>query len=171
MGQPDGLMEWLASCMDEDEAVARDALLADLPARWETEHGGVCTAEAYDRPGYSQDGEKIPIARVLGTVGEFRTEMRNAEHIARQDPASTLARVAAHRAILADLEAMPHYAWEGRAEYGCPRFEDAATWAAVMGDRPQECDCGRDGFVDRMRRRLATAYAGREGWREEWKPQ
>jgi hypothetical protein len=102
-----------------------------------------------------EGGNSWPYMRALGVelahsyADNVLTPQRG-EHVARWDPARVLAEVAIKRRILDELEALQHYAWDGRPEYGCPKFEDRQTWRAVWGDRPQECTCGRDAHVERM---------------------
>lgn len=86
----------------------------------------------------------------------------DARHAYRHDPSRVLADVESKRAQMAELESLPHYAWEGRGEYGCPKFTDAETWAEVMGDAEQVCTCGRDAHVARILRALARPYLDQE---------
>lgn len=79
-----------------------------------------------------------------------------AGHIARHNPARVQAEVEAKRRILADLLAEPHYAWDERSEYGCPKYD--TTWADIMGDAEQTCTCGRDERVERRIRILLRPY-------------
>lgn len=88
----------------------------------------------------------------------------NATHIARHDPASVLARVESDRRELAELDALPHYAWAGPPAQLC---------AALANDdryEPDPCTCGRDAFVDRMRRIKAARFSSHPEYRAEWAP-
>lgn len=119
------------------------------------------------------DDERI--ARGATEPGYFYSEGHSANVAAfldrwnPDDPTFVLADVDAKRRIIDELDAMPHYAWDGRPEYGCPMLTDPDTWAEVMA-RPQVCDCGRDTHVERSLRLLALPYAGRPGYLEEWRP-
>jgi hypothetical protein len=89
------------------------------------------------------------------------------EHIALNDPAWVLAEVAAKRREIEELLQLPHYAWDGRADYGCPKRTDPEVWAEVMGFG-QVCDCGRDAHVDRMLRLRALPHVGHPDYLSEW---
>lgn len=68
--------------------------------------------------------------------------LRDAEHIARWDPKRVLAEIEAKRGILDELDSM------------------------ITGWTYEETkDFGRD-----ILKTLALPYAGRDGWREEWRP-
>ena len=156
------LVTWLRAQLDADERTALAALRYDLPAAWVAEHGGVRTVEPYHRPGHVWDGQTVIVARVLGTVGEFHAEMRNAEHIAVHDPARVLRQVAAMRAIVA------------------LHRHDTVTWA-MSGEETIGCvicywgQCDRAGPDDagwcETLRHLATVYADRDGYQPEWEPE
>ena len=151
------LVAWLRAQLDADERTALAALRYDLPAAWVAEHGGVRTVEPYHRPGHVWDGQTVIVARVLGTVGEFHAEMRNAEHIAVHDPARVLRQVAAMRKI---------------ANEHAPRTTSYL-------DAPDELSCRRCGKADEYPvpypcptlQSLATVYADRDGYQPEWAPE
>lgn len=85
-----------------------------------------------------------------------------AEDVRYYNPSEVLDQVAAHRAILDELLAMPH-TWEWAFHRECPMIEPA-LWG-----NPR-CTCGRDGFVERMIRHAVSGYAGRDGFDEAWRP-
>lgn len=140
------LLTWLRARLDEDEQVARGATAGPWEALWH----GVQTAYEYDRPGYIHHGERVPIARNSGTVGNREAEVRNVEHIAHWDPARVLAEVDAKRRIL-DL----HSPGRSYREDGKP------VCASCRKSRIYPCQ---------VVRLLALPMAGREGYREEWRP-
>ncbi len=74
------------------------------------------------------------------------------EHIARHDPAAVLADVAAKRAIIA---------WH------CTREGTGGTWDTDPKALCNECE---DLQPCRTVKLLASAYADRPGYREEWRP-
>lgn len=169
MGQPDRLVEWLRQQLDDDERVAKTAVIsahqgpnAYQPhpelATWRYVPGGeveyVSTPEM-ERHEYHEpyrvtcDSEGI-LPAVDESVGA---------HIARHDPARALAQVAAHREILdlyqsaASHADLPEGVHDGRDSDERERDEDVAeVLKEVVGH-------------------LATVYADREGWREEWTPE
>ena len=70
----------------------------------------------------------------------------DATHIALQDPAAVLRRIAAERKLLADLRGEPH---------------GSDCWALVRSGRP--CDCGRDDRVNLRVRLLAEGWGWEDG--------
>jgi hypothetical protein len=142
---------FLRARLDEDEQRAHEAFSgqADPENGW-----------GADRPEWQRHTTITP------HVGMIH-EAVQADHVVRWDPARVLREVEAKRRLLDGLLALPHYAWDGRAEYGCPKFEDAETWAAVMGDAEQRCTCGRDDHVERMLRIFARPYSGYPDYNED----
>jgi hypothetical protein len=90
------LTEFLLARIAEDEAAARLA----WPERWEQdgERNAVQTAETGLKAGY--DGLHMGVAHLAMTVGSYRSEARNAAHIARHDPARVLAECEVKRRIV-----------------------------------------------------------------------
>jgi len=79
--------------------------------------------------------------------------------------------VEAKRRITDELERLPHYAWDGRSEYGCPRVMTAEEWRELYGEVPQPCTCGRDQHVEFVLSMLVLPYSDRPGFRQEWAPE
>lgn len=136
----DDLATWLRAQLDDDERVAQAVLGVNavaglkrgVPApRWETPEG---TSQIR-----STDG----ILRVQHTWA------REAEHIARWDPARVLAEVDAKRKLLDWLTDVDRY-----------MDRDDLSWHRLSGAVD----------VEAALRLLALPYADRDGYREEWRP-
>jgi hypothetical protein len=162
------LVTWLRVQLDEDERVA----LAATPGPWRHNPN-----KCWRKPGTAWFEEAVfagpPGAEATCVAGTGETDdqqsMADAQHIARHDPARVLQEVEAKRRWLDELLRLPHYAWDGREEYGCPKATDVEIWRQIFeGD--QVCNCGRDEHVDRSLRLLALPYADRPGYLEAWRP-
>lgn len=139
------LVTWLRAQLDADERVARTA----TQARWwhnpRKQWLGPDAFEAYDQT----KGEEFvgygesPLSGCVAATGpaDHPQSMADAEHIARWDPARVLAEVETKRALLEETI---------RPYLGA---ETTAARVAVVALRL-----------------LAQPYAGRPGWREEWRP-
>ncbi len=152
----DELVAFVHTCLDDDERVARAAEGAGVE-RWTASDGALCVAGA-GGSGYFATGP-------WGSGINDDT----AEHIARWDPPRVLAEVEAKRRIL-DLHVGAH---------DCPEMV-TGTYPA---DWPPDAPWGKAGqpwahpsvehFEDGQPcptvRLLAQPYAGRDGWREEWR--
>jgi len=79
------LADFLLARIAEEKAAARAA----WPETWQVEGNNVVTAETGLRAGY--EGLRMGVAHLAMTVGKYQTEVRNATHIARWDPARVLA--------------------------------------------------------------------------------
>ena len=137
----DDLVAWLRHQIDEDERVARATLSVGTRANMRREKPA---------PRWIRDGSRIrddaPGPTIL-RVGH--TWAREADHIARHDPARVLAEVAAKRKVL-DLRD----SWAREAETAPPQASHLFR-AQVSA-------------ADAVIRALAQPFAGRPGWREEW---
>ncbi|MFD8949449.1 DUF6221 family protein [Streptomyces xanthophaeus] len=162
------LVQFLRARLNEDEAPARGT---GTPLNW---HQGPHS----DDPDWT-DAETVlmwppehhtPYEQDKHWRGLDARESGLAAHIARHDPARILAEVTAKRKVIGQLEAMPHYAWDGRDEYGCPKVMPAEEWARGMAGVPQDCSCGRDAHVTSVLRLLALPYASHPNYRPEWAP-
>ena len=132
---------WDARCaqLDENERVARAATAGP----WNADEAFVQTAYEFDLPGHIHHGECRPIAHLAATTGKREVEERNAAHIARWDPAWVL------------------------AEVECERDDIAAKRRILeLAEDLQERE-GR--YAEPFVLALAQPYAGRDGWREEWR--
>lgn len=146
----ESLVEWLSARLDEDE---RDALCATF-CDPEDSASGDFTEWHVDAP-----NPKWPVAvNVANGTAIVAAGYNGAyEHIARWDPARVLAEVAAKRDIL-DVH---HNMNDGdcavcvRGEWGYP---------TNGGSIPAPWPC----MTIKL---LALPYAGRDGWREEWRPE
>lgn len=157
------LVDWLRQQLDEDELVARGATAGP----WNAECANVQTAYEFDRPGHIHNGQRRPIAYLAATAGKREVEERNAEHIARWDPARVLAEVEAKRRVL-DLHAPARRRLQlvpedgnGTTTFG---FYVCPICVPHIVEHGQDFDEGPCRTV----RLLAQPYAGRPGWREEW---
>jgi len=141
------LAAWLTQIWDEEERLAKDAALMSgwdgfgesriaSGSEWVASYHVVKRKRAEGEPLESRKG------RELADCGNMNLE--RAKHIARQDPASVLARIAADRKIL-DLHS---------------------------GENDDMCQSYAGNYVDKPCRTLlalASAYADRPGFREEWR--
>jgi hypothetical protein len=134
---PATLADWLLACLADDEAVALAA----------QEHPGTSQAERWVSEPVSDFAGRRRVVRHDHTPHMQPVAIQisgpRARHIARQDPAATLARIKAVRAVveLHDGDADP---------------SDCTPWGRRYGE---PCD---------TLRALAQMYAGRDGFREEW---
>lgn len=153
----DELIDFMRQALDDDESMARTATTV---RQWEAASGTfgptvrVGNGDLDDRgPEWSRtvnyavwtcedDDEDCP--------AEAASWMAEAEHIARWDPARVLAEVEAKRRIL-DLheQAVP----DGHDQQG---YRFACEHCSQTTPCPTLC-------------LLAQPYAGRDGWREEWR--
>jgi hypothetical protein len=133
------LAAWLTAIWDEEEEIALTAAGWDRSGRkragGQWVRSGISSVEDDERRSviYSDSGQ------VSGSV---------ADHVARHDPASVLARIAADRKILELHEGVP-----------------------VWPDDQLHCfECSPDHSKHPCRtvRLLASPYKGREGWQEDW---
>jgi hypothetical protein len=151
------LVAFVRACLDEDERVARATLSVGTRANMQL---------GKPAPRWIRDGSRIrddaPGPAIL-RVGH--TWAREADHIARHDPARVLAEVAAKRAIL-ELHAItvtkvataPFDPDTGERRE--PEYEvECAVCGWVSDDPTSGCETIR---------LLAQSFAGRPGWREEW---
>lgn len=167
MTSVDELVTWLRAQLDDDERVAREA------SRSEWDGGQTPTGEHWQWE-ETDDDQVLSLdpmldeylneasAVALRSVEQYPTgnpwtlphfvvsgteEMRtvDAMHIARWDPARVLAEIDAKRQLLQQFE---------------------LRRGAVLGI--DGCETG--GVWDDLLRMLALPYAGREGYREEWRP-
>jgi hypothetical protein len=99
------------------------------------------------------------------TMHLLEAETATAGHIALHDPASVLRRVAADRALLADLQGERHLVVDGDCWYTCTAATEDGDGGENCDDerRGNPCDCGRDTRVERRVLLLAEAW----GWTEE----
>lgn len=142
MANVDDLVTWLRAQLDKDERVAREAL------EWEDER--------FTRHEWSWSH----VARLSGKV------KRQDVVAGAPSPRGQLAEVEAKRRIL-DLHP-PFTDHAGRVR--CETCAELCHSRSGLGcndpvDAMYPCET-----VDDIARLLAQAYAGREGWREEWQP-
>lgn len=144
----DGLVAFLAGCLDEDEAAARRAA-SESPWR---------VSDVNDDGSRSVRCAEAPDGLWHGDVAEHIAGS-DAAHIARHDPARVLAEAAAKRAILA--EHSPHYPTTYPKPSGQPACGvcDEGTWdtEAVRWPCPTV-------------RHVAAVYGGRPGYDPAWAP-
>lgn len=148
----DELIAFVRAQLDEDERVARAASAG--PWRYDpTQH--------HREPGTVRFSEGVftgPAGRdaiCIATTGETDDpqSMVDAEHIARWDSARVLAEVEAKRRVLdeyAEADHLQQVGWEN--------------------DEPSKYEyMAREEALGKVVKLLAQAYAGRPGWREEWR--
>lgn len=143
MSAIDELAAMVRAGLDAEAAIAQAA----TPGPWEAvvdDHGaGNVDASVWADPiGYY----------VTEKISSGERHAADGQHIARQDPAAVLRRVARDRRWLELLLAEPHHAWDDRDEYGCPRRNPE------LYERDPQCDCGRDVRVAAYLTLLAEPY-------------
>ena len=139
------LVEWLRAQLDEDERIARAASAGPWSTRWNgQDHELVAPSRTH------------PIAEWTYTIvtqepgaSTQRTECdtADADHIARHDPARVLREVEAKRRLVA---------LHARAHHQCVTEDGPTQWHAA-----DPCT---------TLHLLASPYADRPGYREEWRP-
>lgn len=148
----DELIAFVRAALDEDERVAREApgpawcraIERDgEPGRWR----GI-KAELVTLPD-PHPGDSLSVGAVGATVARCDGR-REAEHIARWDPARVLAEVEAKRRVLDRYE-------DARARQQDPDYSQLAADEQVSE------------YEDWIIPALAQPYAGRPGWQEEWR--
>lgn len=146
------LVDWLRAQLAADE---RDALCATF-CDPEDSASGDFTEWHVDAP-----NPRWPVAvNVANGTAIVAAGYNGAyEHIARWDPARVLAEVAAKRRILAMHAHVPPPGYVPGSGIGCQ----------VCSRDPVGGDLQPDGWCSTVRL-LALPYAGRDGWREEWRP-
>jgi len=122
------LVEFLRARLDRDEQIARDC----ASAPWKAAPGGTV--------GLGTD-DPAPVAKAENDA--------YAEHIARHDPARTLAEVAARRQIVDDYE--------------------KGAWILGQRHRTPELDAAQN-VRESVLRLLALPYATHPAYQEEWRP-
>lgn len=154
------LVEWLTAILDEDERVARAAIV--LPGRvgeWEVRR-------------FSPRARLLPSVFMKGEIYHVVTEVDDdtAQHIALHDPAAVLADIAAKRAILALHRRLGEVEDEGDMTYplaanSCACCGSGDHWSYREGERadndPTWAPCS-------TLRLLASAYAHRDGFDPSW---
>ncbi|HEY8478620.1 MAG TPA: DUF6221 family protein [Spirillospora sp.] len=142
------LVEFLRARLARDEQIARDC----AGAAWATGPSGTIQTDpaASDGPPRALGSENAPGSEDTGPSYVATAENgAYAEHIARHDPARTLAAVAGLRQIVDDYEKHAWILGQGRAT---PELEAAqAVREAVL-------------------RLLALPYASHPAYRDEWRP-
>ncbi|MEU3899760.1 DUF6221 family protein [Streptomyces sp. NPDC045251] len=166
----DDLVHWLRGQLDEDERVARAASGATVvgePGAWQASpRGDEWEASRTDcdedellvalRPGLPRP--PVVTSGLWGAVTTFRPEFEDPEdasplpafeHAARHDPTRVLREIDAKRQLL-----------------GAYTDLDKATDAV----EPDAYDVGRLDALEQAVQYAALPYAGRPGYREEWRP-
>ena len=165
------LLEFLNRCLDADEELAR-AASANRLGTWLAETGppeghpyevyelGLplgspheCTEHRGLRPNMCDDNA------IISVDGDFvRDDAAVAQHVAAHDPAAVLAAVAAHRAILAE-HAVSDVQYDDTCRTCVTNAADAVEDLWKLAAYP--CQTVR---------LVASAYAHREGYDQDWGP-
>ncbi len=163
----DDLAEWLTQIWDEREALAKDANVKQDDPVWWVSRVAMSWPQSYT---VRSKQDNRPIARVEDVAGDQDSDITGildggsvAAHIAANDPASVLARIAADRRILA-LHAPSGN--ECRTCCGEPYIEEywdgeTETTEWKRTDLTWPCPTVR---------LLALPHADRPGYQESWKP-
>lgn len=165
----DDLVAWLRGVLDDEGRIARAAKEAD-PTPWIVRDQRVGTLAHEDAPLRS-------LAEGDGVAARY-CEAATAAHIARQDPAATLARIAAHRALLGLLDHRAEVGIRAGTDYyvACTCGWETEIPDGLSYDDPFEkhllAEHGRmdPATVEAMLRLLASAYAHLPGYDERWRP-
>lgn len=167
----DELVRWLGEQLDEDERSAKGA----TPGPWRynpDKHHHLAGTPMFEEAVFAGQpgGDAICVAGTGGT--DDPQSMRDAAFIARHDPARVLREIDAKRQLVAETLAEPHLYNEEDNWYTCAALVDQDGEPVCLNDSraPGPCDCGRDARVGRRLRLLALPYAGRPGYRAEWRP-
>jgi hypothetical protein len=156
MSAGDAMVAFVNARLEEEELDALAARQGGGDGRW--------TARIFDggsAPTWQVDGKGCGLVCDVGDPIEHRAGSY-ADHIARQDPAATLARVAALRALVALHGRAPC----GIEEHGGPDLCEGENWC-------KEC-AGTDSWPCPTIRHVAAIWRiGPDGqqhpdWREEW---
>jgi hypothetical protein len=155
------LVAFVRACLDEDERVARAAIRPERIDGWanpplpaDSGHWVVKSeVSEIDDPDdwYAIEDEQ---SREIVVYNESRPDSDQAAHIARHDPARVLAEVAAKRKLLLAYnsavidEGLFHRQTDSVAYHQA--VARVSAWTYVV-------------------QQLAQPYAGRPGWREEWR--
>jgi hypothetical protein len=139
------LITWLCAQIDGDDRVAKSAAGSLRCGCHPGSYAGEWTAiDAIVRT------ESHHVAGGEGWPAAIEPEV--AEHVARWDPARVLAEVDAKRRILAQYED------------ACERVRHPVSAASRSAARVAQFE------LENVVRLLALLYAGRDGYREEWRP-
>lgn len=147
------ITEFLTACVAEDATEAEAATsgpwhVDQIPHRTNV----VVPHEGLDRIGTAGQRMDVPIfTGQTANRGRLQWEA-DAAHIARHDPARVLREVAAKRRVLAR-----HHAGSDGSCDGCGYDQEQGPWIERLEDCPELRD-------------MASVYADRPGYREEWKP-
>lgn len=155
----DDLIAWLRAQLDEDERIALATF--DVNVRVAMSNGAAT-------PRWIPDPETSGVRDEGGVSRVHHTWHREREHIARHDPARVLADVAAKRAIL-DL----HYIIERKVNWIDAEGDDWQNHqpvCVICVEKYSLVTIPDDLGPCKTVHLLATAYADRPGWREEWRP-
>lgn len=164
------LVEWLRAQLDEDEQAARAAWPGpwryNPRKQWEspkTFGRPQAPPEEYVAAGPLTSPECVA---VTGPADDEKA-MSTAEHIVRHDPARVLAEVAAKRRIIDEVMGWDHDDPDGAGYYSCPLVPDSTRAADDEWDGVS-CLCGLAARRMAILRPLASSYADRPGYRQEW---
>lgn len=138
----DDLAAWLTQIWDEDQQAA-EACAEVYPSPWDVSDRGHTAYVRADEPHFRLVAELEQHPAVDGWLGD------RLQHIARHDPAATLARIAADRQILARYR----HALDQRRDHP-DDLASAGSLLALLG----------------IVKLLASAYADRPGYQEAWRP-
>ncbi|WP_019328827.1 DUF6221 family protein [Streptomyces sp. TOR3209] len=148
----DELVQWLRAQLDEDERTARAATAGPWEQTGIGEYGwGV----SFSVPGAGVEADDSDQGRA------------DAEHIATWDPARVLREIDAKRQVIAKYTA----AVERMAELAalCERLK-ADGMDTHMPELERMTAIHRRDVLSEVLRLLTLPYAGRPGYREEWRP-
>lgn len=145
------LAEWLGQQLDEDERAAR-RMEEHFPSPWELSDRGWMAHAVADGPAFR---EVVRLEQWHGMPEDVGLGQL-IEHVARHDPARVLREVDAKRQILG---LHTPFRVDGDPGPGC----NTCSWRDDMEDLQVIWPCS-------TLRLLALPYAGRPGYRDEWRP-
>lgn len=146
-----GLAEWLEAQIAEDERIARE--VPEQYRQWE------CTEfDDEMRNGEMRRVWMLDTGRATVEDGFEGLNPSDLRHIARHDPARVLAECNAKRRIIAEA-----FLYEAKidSEWGCCHTAEQIQAGECPETPPDEIE---------MLRALASAFEGRPGYQETWKP-
>ena len=159
---------FITARLDDDGADARGAasLYGIGDSNYPAWHQGTHAVPGWDQDMVYTGKPADPIDICQAIHGELV-----AAHIVRQDPAATLARAEALRALVADIQAEKHEVVEGDNWYTCAVATDERDGGTTSRDDPPDvCDCGRDLRVEQLLRLTARIWRHHPAYRPRWAP-
>jgi len=170
----DDIVEFIKTQLDEDEAAVK-AMGVEQHGRWWASQRIDGSFDPEGTTVYFDVRRSDGLGYMhLGAPGMLAGP--TAVHIARHDPVRVLADVEAKRAILAEVMSWGHTYIDGDTWFSCAQaasaFDEDGTPGSGCADDDRAggpCDCGLDRRRATFLYALAAPYAGRPGFKPEWR--